>query len=179
MSEQQTAPVTETKTIIKQNGIKRPDVGSQTGKLWDIADAMSGELGKPAARKDVVTKYMTEVPSANEATANTQYARWVKFHGVEAVLKQMRAEQNAGAEQARAEEKAKAQAEKEAAKAKKAADAEAKKAEREAKKVEAEAEKTRKAEERAAAKKAKEEEAARVKAEKDAAAAAAKEKPAA
>lgn len=172
------APVTETKTVIKQNGIKRPDAGSVTGKLWDIADAQSEALGKPAARADVVKQYLAEVPNANQATANTQYARWVTFHGVSGVLRDQRAAETAArraeADAAKAAEKA---AKDEAKKAELAA-AEAAKQEKAAKAEEAkaakEAEKTRKAEEKAAAKAEKDRLAAEAKATKDAEAAAAK-----
>lgn len=172
------APVTETKTVVKQNGIKRPDAGSVTGKLWDIADAQSEALGKPAPRADVVKQYLADVPNANQATANTQYARWVTFHGVSGILREARAaetaERRAAADAAKAEAKAKAE---EAKKAELAA-AEAAKQEKAAKAEEAkaakEAEKTRKAEEKAAAKAEKERLAAEAKATKDAEATAAK-----
>lgn len=163
------APQTETKTIIKQNGIKRPDAGSVTGKLWDIADEISNSKGAPATRKEVVDRYMAEVSGANQATANTQYARWTTFHGVGSILAQQRkaeAEQRKAAKAAEGEAAKKA---KEEAKAAKAAEAQAKKEAREKAKADKEAEKARKAEERAAVKREKEEAAARAKAEKEAA----------
>lgn len=172
------APVTETKTVIKQNGIKRPDAGSVTGKLWDIADALSEQLGKPAPRADVVKQYLADVPNANQATANTQYARWVTFHGVSGILREARAAETA-ARRAEADA-AKADAKTKAAEAKQAdaAAAEAAKQEKLAKaeeaKVAKEAEKTRKAEEKAAAKVEKDRLAAEAKALKNAEAAAAK-----
>lgn len=166
------APVTETKTVIKQNGIKRPDAGSITGKLWDIADEISNAKNAPASRKEVVDRYLAEVPNANQATANTQYARWVTFHGVSGVLRQQREEETKAR---RAEADAAKEAEKAAkAEAKKAeADAAAAaKAEKEQKAAEAkaakEAEKQRKADERAAAKAEKERQAAEAKAAKEA-----------
>lgn len=165
------APVTETKTVIKQNGIKRPDAGSITGKLWDIADEISSAKNTAASRKEVVDRYMAEVPNANQATANTQYARWVTFHGVSALLRDQRASETkarreaADAEKAKAKEdaEAKKKAELEAAAADKQRKADEKTAkaaaiaeEKAAKKAEKEAEKQRKAEEAAAAKAAKE-----------------------
>lgn len=172
------APVTETKTVIKQNGIKRPDAGSVTGKLWDIADALSEQLGKPAPRADVVKQYLTDVPNANQATANTQYARWVTFHGVSGILREQRAaETKARRDEAEAKKAAEKEAAAEAKKAELAA-AEAAKTEKAQKAEEAkaakEAEKTRKAEEKAAAKAEKDRLAAEAKATKDAEAAAAK-----
>ena len=181
------APVTETKTVIKQNGIKRPDAGSVTGKLWDIADAQSEALGKPAPRADVVKQYLADVPNANQATANTQYARWVTFHGVSGILREARAaetaERRAAADAAKLEAKAKADEAKkvEAAAAEAAKQEKAQKAE-EAKQAKA-AEAQRKKDEKIAAKAEKDRLAAQAKADKDAAAAdaaeAEKNKPAA
>ncbi|QIG69555.1 hypothetical protein EVC17_072 [Rhizobium phage RHph_Y1_1] len=165
------APVTETKTVLKQNGIKRPDAGSITGKLWDIADAISESLGRPAPRKDVVDRYLAEVPNANAATANTQYARWVSYHGVADILRKARAEETSArqAEKVKATEAAKAEKE---AKKKAEADAKAEKAaERERKAAEAKAAKEKKAEEAKAAKEAKAAEAAVAKKTADEAAA--------
>lgn len=109
----------------KQNGIKRPAADSVTGKLWLIADRISAELKAPAPRAAVVKAYMAEVPAANEATANTQYARWVTYNGAADVLRAARKAETAKkvAEDQAAKDKAKA--EKDAAKLKKAADAKA------------------------------------------------------
>ncbi len=145
------APVVETKTVLKQNGIKRPDAGSVTGKLWDIADDESAKLGKPAPRKAVVDRYMAEQPNANVATANTQYARWVSYNGASDILRQQRAAEKA----AKAESEAKAKADAKAAKdAEKAAAQKVKddaKAEKAAAKAKADAEKAAKAAEAKAA----------------------------
>lgn len=115
---------TEKPPVLKQNGIKRPDAGTLTGRLWDIADQLSAELKRPAPRKAVIEKYMAEVAGANMATANTQYARWVTYHGATEALKaarqQEKADKLAAGEQdraAKAEAKAKAKADKEAARA--------------------------------------------------------------
>lgn len=78
------------KEVLKQNNIKRPEPGSVTGKVWDIADDISRKLGRPAPRKDVIAAYMTAQPNANRATANTQYARWVTFHGAQEALRKAR-----------------------------------------------------------------------------------------
>lgn len=146
------APAVETKTILKQNGIKRPDSGSVTGKLWDIADRISETEGRPALRKEVTDAYMTEVAGANIATANTQYARWVVYHGIADLIKETRKKEAEAAAKAKADEKAKADAKKQAdkeaaeAKAKEKAEADAKKA------ADKQAEKDRKAAEKAEAK---------------------------
>lgn len=155
------APATETQTVIKQNGIKRPEPGSITGRLWDIADRLSENAGRPATRKEVVDEYL-KVPGANSATANTQYARWVAFHNVGDVLK---ANRKASIENAR---KAK-----DAEKAQKAIEAAKAKAEKDEAKAKAKAEAEQKA---AAAKAAKDIEAAKAKAEKEAATKATAEK---
>ena len=143
----------------KQNGIKRPASGSITGKLWDIADDLSKRLGRPAPRKDVVDSYMNSVPGANQATANTQYARWTTYHGAAAALREAReaetAERRAAKEAANAEkEAAKAEA-KRIAEEEKAAKAKA----REDAKAQKEAEKAAKAEAKAKEKAAKEQQA--------------------
>lgn len=168
------APVTETKTVLKQNGIKRPDAGSITGKLWDIADAISESLGRPAPRKDVVERYLKDVPNANQATANTQYARWVSYHGVSEILRKARLEETS----ARQADKVKATEDEKAAKeAKKAADLKAKAdkvAERERKAKEAADAKAKKAADAKTAKEAKAAEAVAAKKASDEAAAAAK-----
>lgn len=116
-----------TPAVVKdeKNGVKRPAADSVTGKLWLIADRISGELKAPAPRAAVVKAYMAEVPAANEATANTQYARWVTYNGAADVL---RASRKAETEQkAAAAQKVKddAKAAKDAEKLKKAADAKA------------------------------------------------------
>lgn len=153
------------KEVIKQNGIKRPESGSITGKLWDIADDISASVKRPATRKEVVDRYMAEVPNANQATANTQYARWVTFHGASDALRDLRAQETAARREAKGSEKSQAQLDREAARKAKA-DAQAaakeekarivaaKKAaledERNAKRQEREAEKERKREAKAA-----------------------------
>ena len=169
------------KVVLKQNGIKRPDSGTVTGKLWDIADEISMNLGRPAQRKEVVDRYLAEQPNANSATANTQYARWVIYHGATEALREIRVQEtaarreaakrereeaNAGkkaereaAAYAKEEEKAKREAEKQAAAERKAQE----KADRDAARAEkariAEEEKAAKAKAKAEAKAAKEAEA--------------------
>lgn len=165
-------------TINKQNGIKRPDAGTTTGRLWDIADRISFELGKPAPRKSVVDEYMATVPNANQATANTQYARWVTYHGASDALRALRttetAERRAAKEKAAADAKG-GKAEEKEAKLKAAADAKAKKEEEAKAKAQAIAdEKAAKAKLKAEEKEAKEKAKAEAKAEKDRLAAEAK-----
>lgn len=154
----------ETKTILKQNGIKRPDPGTVTGKLWDIADEESTKLNAPAPRKVVVDRYMAEQPGANQATANTQYARWTTYHGVADVLKVNRAKAKAEAAAKAEAEKAAKEAEKKAADEAKAAEKAAKEKAKADKAAAAKAEKEAAAAKKAADKKAADEAAAKAKA---------------
>ncbi|QJD54358.1 hypothetical protein [Aminobacter phage Erebus] len=164
--------MTEVKVIDKQNGIKRPDAGTVTGKLWDIADRISTTLGQPAPRKAVVDEYMSTVANANQATANTQYARWVAYHGASDVLRTLRTEETAARREAKEKEAAEAKAKKEAEKAAKEAEgAEAaakKEADRVAKEAAIAAEKAERKAAKEAEKKAKDEARAAEKAAKDA-----------
>lgn len=159
----------ENKTEIKikervtQNGITRPEAGTITGALWAIADRESAKIQKPAPRKVVTDAFMIEVPNANIATANTQYARWVKFYGVADALKadkaaateaeKAEAEAKKAAKAAEAEAKAKAKADEKAKKdAERAEKAAAKEREKAQKKADKEAEKAAKAQADAEAK---------------------------
>lgn len=154
MTKENTAPEAETPAAtpkverVKQNGFTRPLHGSKTGLVWDVADRLSAKHKRPALRDEVIDEYKKEVPDARDGTVSTQYSRWCGFHGVQDVLRKLRAEEKKAAEA----EKAKAKAGKEAEKAEKAEAAAKAKAEK------------------AAAAKAKKEAAAKAKAEKDAAA---------
>lgn len=148
-------PAKVEKVKITQHGITRPEPTSTTGKLWEIADRESNRLGAPAPRKLVTDAYMAEVPNANIATANTQYARWVKFHGVGDIIKANRRAE-ADAKKAEAEKaKADAKAAAEALKQQEADSKAAEKAEKERlaaeKKAQKEADKKAKADAKAAA----------------------------
>lgn len=137
---------------LRQNGFTRPIAGTKTGLVWDIADEISAAQGRPALRDEVMATYKERVAGASDGTISTQYSRWCGFHGVQEILRKMRAEEKAAAEAEKAEAKA------------------AKDAERAAAKEAKEAEKKRKADERAKAKAEKEAAAAAKKAEKEAAA---------
>jgi len=65
---------------VTQNGVTRPKDGTKTAVVWEVADAISANQGKPARRKDVIEECMKREMSA--ATAATQYGRWRKFHGL-------------------------------------------------------------------------------------------------
>lgn len=151
-----------TKTRVTQNDVTRPDADTITGALWAIADRESEKLKRPAPRKIVTDAFMAEVKGANIATANTQYARWVKFYGVADRIKADReaekAKEGDAAAKAKAEkaaERAKAKEAKEAEKAKAKEAKDKAKAEAEAKKAKEKAEAEKKAAaEKAAAEKA-------------------------
>lgn len=123
-------PVKEKKVVIQrdtQNGFTRPIAGTKTGKVWDIADEISKEKGRPAFRDEVFKKYLEEVPEASKGTCGTQYSRWCGFHQVAPVLKQLRAEEKTKTLEAKKAKRAEADAKaKEKADAKKAKAAEKK-----------------------------------------------------
>lgn len=63
-----------------QHGIARPNPGSKTARVFDIADELSKAAGAPPARKKVLMKAESE--GINITTAATQYGRWRKFNGL-------------------------------------------------------------------------------------------------
>lgn len=74
-----------------RSGVFRPS-GALTGKVWDVADAVSAEKGRPALRKEVWTRYKQDVgEAAQESTSNTQYFKWVKWHGYSKQIRDIRA----------------------------------------------------------------------------------------
>ena len=52
----------------------RPRPGTRTGRVWEVADEITRETGRRAARREVVERIVTE--SGNPGTANTQYQYW-------------------------------------------------------------------------------------------------------
>lgn len=132
----------------RKNGQTRPEAGSKTGKIWDIADRITAETNVVATKEEVWEEYKTKVDGPAEATVATQYGRWVIFHGYQEQVKAARKaakDAKAGAEdaakaaakQAKEDEKKRKADEKAAAKKKredeKAAKAAAKQAEKDAK----------------------------------------------
>jgi hypothetical protein len=67
-------------TKIEQNGVSRPNAGTKTARVWEIADSLSKSTGKPAARKDVLEA--AEKEKINASTAATQYGQWRRFNGL-------------------------------------------------------------------------------------------------
>lgn len=64
----------------KQNGVTRPSAGTQTGKVWAIADAISTANNRPAKRSEVLEAGQKE--NINPATITTQYGQWRRFYGI-------------------------------------------------------------------------------------------------
>lgn len=133
---------------LRKNGQTRPEAGTKTGKIWDIADRITAETNVVATKEEVWAEYQTKVDGPAEATVATQYGRWVIFHGYQEQVKAARkaakdakagaeADEKAKAKQAKEDEKKKKADEKAAAKKKreeeKAAKAAAKDAEKQAK----------------------------------------------
>lgn len=58
------------------SAIRRPTFGTQTGRVWELADQLSLKHGRKAKRKEVIDAYAREGGNAN--TAATQFAEWNK-----------------------------------------------------------------------------------------------------
>lgn len=54
----------------------RPTFGTQTGRVWELADHLSLKLGRKAKRKEVLDAYARE--GGNTNTASTQFSLWNK-----------------------------------------------------------------------------------------------------
>lgn len=67
----------------EKNGIVHPKTESACGRVWAIADKLTAERGCVAERKDVMDE--SSKMGINAATCATQYARWRKYHGHQAV----------------------------------------------------------------------------------------------
>ena len=52
----------------------RPRAGTRTGRVWEVADEITRDSGRPASRREVVERIAAE--NGNPATANTQYQHW-------------------------------------------------------------------------------------------------------
>ena len=60
--------------VAKSSSTQPADSGSRTGRVWEIADALSERLGRRADRKAVVDACVAE--GGNPNTASTQYFHW-------------------------------------------------------------------------------------------------------
>ena len=56
--------------------IRRPTLGTQTGRVWELADQLSLKLGRKAKRQEVIAAYARE--GGNTGTASTQFSEWNK-----------------------------------------------------------------------------------------------------
>ena len=56
----------------------RPRPGALTGRVWEIADAITREAGRRAERREVIERYVAE--NGNPNTAATQYQHWKKHY---------------------------------------------------------------------------------------------------
>ena len=72
----------EAAKIVRQvaNGVTRPADGTQTARIWVIADELSAAAKAPASRADVLK--VAEAEGINVATCATQYGRWRVFNGL-------------------------------------------------------------------------------------------------
>ena len=77
----------------RKNGFTRPKPGSRTVLVWDIADAISAEHGRPALRGEVLDAFVKQNPNGSLGMAGTQYSRWCTFNGAGPALKSFRNEQ--------------------------------------------------------------------------------------
>ncbi len=80
--EQQAAAEAAKVPVVKdrQNGVTRPNEGTKTGQVWDIADRLSAELEEPAGRAAVLAE--ADKAEINPDTAATQFGRWRKYYGL-------------------------------------------------------------------------------------------------
>lgn len=63
-----------------QNDVSKPAAGTKTGRVWEIADAISAAAKRPALREEVMRQALDE--GINKGTVATQYGRWTQFYGV-------------------------------------------------------------------------------------------------
>ena len=56
----------------------RPQPGTLTGRVWELADEITREKGRRAERREVIERYVAE--NGNRNTAGTQYQHWKKHY---------------------------------------------------------------------------------------------------
>lgn len=61
------------------HGRKRPQPGSATARVWEIADVLRRERGRLPSGREVVDAYVAE--GGKEGTGFTQYSHWKKAQG--------------------------------------------------------------------------------------------------
>jgi hypothetical protein len=75
------APRGRKATLDSRNGFTKPASStSNTGRIWAIADSISTKQGRPAFRKEVMDKAISE--GIKSATASSQYSFWRTYHGI-------------------------------------------------------------------------------------------------
>lgn len=68
----------------ERNGHTRPAHGSKTGLVWDIADAILADSGRPPKKNRALMDYLEAVGiEGSPATFGTQFSRWHQYHGIE------------------------------------------------------------------------------------------------
>ena len=65
----------------EQNGVRRRAPGSQCGRIWEICDTLSAQLGQPTPVKNVLD--VAQAEGLHSTTIRCQYAHWKKFNGLE------------------------------------------------------------------------------------------------
>jgi len=80
-AETATPAATQKAPKIEQHGVVRPNAGTKTVVVWEVADSLSAALGAPAPRNEVLKA--VEAQGINASTAATQYGKWRKFNGLE------------------------------------------------------------------------------------------------
>lgn len=128
-------PKPEKKERVRKNGQTRPEVGSKTGLIWDIADKFVTDNNRVPTKDEVWALYSPGQKEPSQMTLATQYGRWVIFHGFQQHVKANRLAAKAAKEASEKDEKAKKAAEKEADKIAKAKEKEEAKKKREADKL--------------------------------------------
>lgn len=77
------------------NGITRPAEGTETGKVWATADAISAsQAGHPAQIAQM--KAHPNMKGMNDHTLKTQYSRWRQYNGVKGRLQTIKPVQAEG-----------------------------------------------------------------------------------
>lgn len=65
--------------VEEASATKRPKSG-KTARIWEIADAISAEKGRPALRGEVAA--IAKAEGLVDGTISTQYGKWCAFHGL-------------------------------------------------------------------------------------------------
>lgn len=65
----------------EQNGVRRRAPGSKCGRIWEICDTLSAQLGQPTPVKNVLD--IAQAEGLHPTTIRCQYAHWKKFNGLE------------------------------------------------------------------------------------------------